>query len=416
MTDDTYITTDREASARRIARDIEVLSGSAFTRSAETICRYAYTEEYRRTVEYVSDQLNELGFSVHEDAVGTVYARNRPIGEPVYAMGSHCDSNRGGGAYDGTLGVLAAVEVCRLNQAHGLDLPLQVIVFLEEEASGFGVGLLGSRIIAQQITEDELRAARAVDDGRPFFDHAREAGYHPEQWRESIHILDDVVGFIELHIEQGRVLEDAGEQVGVVTAINGMVWSEVTFTGRADHAGGTPMELRNDAGCAAAECVLELERLAREADGVVATTGVVRVEPGIITTIPGAATLQMDIRCTDDTRRDAVERAIKAFARKRAEHRGLSCSIRELQQHRATVLDRRIVAALEGAAAASGAPYRSMPSGGLHDTVLVAHHVPSAMVFVPCREGISHSPREHAEASDTAVAVEVTLNAIASLV
>src|SRR5262249_36020616 len=153
--------------------------------------------------------LEEIEFEVYEDPVGNLVARNRPRGEKVFGIGSHCDSNRNGGKYDGTMGVVAALEVCRLNKELGLDLPLQVISFLEEESSGFAQALLGSRVMAQRVTEEELRGFTAIDDGRPFWEHAQEAGYEPERWRESSHVLDDLTGWIELHIEQGRVLEDA---------------------------------------------------------------------------------------------------------------------------------------------------------------------------------------------------------------
>jgi allantoate deiminase len=164
---------DRKGSAARIERDIETLAGPDYTRSEEAIRRYAYTPEYRNTLDYFIGELQALGFEHYEDPVGTLVARNRPKGEKVFGVGSHCDSNRNGGKYDGTMGVVAALEVCRLNKEMGLDLPLQLVSFLEEEGSGFGQMLLGSRIIAQLVTEEELREKfRAVDDGRSFWEHA----------------------------------------------------------------------------------------------------------------------------------------------------------------------------------------------------------------------------------------------------
>ncbi len=186
---------DRERSAARIARDIETLAGRAYTTTDEAIRRYAYTPEYRRTLDFFTGELEAIGFDVSEDPVGTLVARNRPPGEPVFGIGSHCDSNRNGGRYDGTMGVVTALEVCRLGAELGLDLPLQLISFLEEEGSGFGQMLLGSRIMLQRVDEDDLRERfRAIDDGRSFWEHAEEAGYEPARWRESIHVLDDLVG------------------------------------------------------------------------------------------------------------------------------------------------------------------------------------------------------------------------------
>src|SRR5438477_3073267 len=188
---------ERTRSAERIANDIETLSGPAYTLSNEAIRRYAYTNVYRNTLDYFTRELKELGFEVYEDPVGTLVARNVPRGEPAFGVGSHCDSNRNGGRYDGTMGVVTALEVCRLNKERGLDLPLQLISFLEEEGSGFGQMLLGSRIVAQRVTEDDLRERfRAVDDGRSFWEHAADAGYQPDRWQECAHVLDDLTGWI----------------------------------------------------------------------------------------------------------------------------------------------------------------------------------------------------------------------------
>jgi len=228
-------------SAARIERDIETLAGPDYTVSDEAIRRYAYTDAYRRTLDYFVRELEALGFKVEEDAVGTLTARNRPKGDPAFGIGSHCDSNRNGGKYDGTMGVVTALEVCRLNDERGLGLPLQLISFLEEEGSGFGQMLLGSRIIAQRVTEEDLRENfRAIDDGRSFWEHAADAGYQPDRWRECAHVLDDLTGWIEMHIEQARVLQDTGNRIGIVTAIAGYVHGDVVVEGRGDHAGATP--------------------------------------------------------------------------------------------------------------------------------------------------------------------------------
>ncbi len=278
---------DRDGSARRIERDIETLAGPDYTLTSEAIRRYAYTDVYRRTLDYFVGELEALGFDVEEDAVGTLTARNRPKGEPVFGVGSHCDSNRNGGKYDGTMGVVTALEVCRLNEEQGLDLPLQLISFLEEEGSGFGQMLLGSRIIAQRVTEEDLRERfRSLDDGRSFWEHAADAGYQPERWRECAHVLDDLTGWIEMHIEQARVLQDTGNRIGLVTAIAGYVHADVVVHGRGDHAGATPMDFRLDPTLPLADTILALERMAREAgQGTVGTVGEIEVDPGIINAI-----------------------------------------------------------------------------------------------------------------------------------
>ncbi len=410
-------TIDRARSAERIERDIETLAGPDYTLSSEAIRRYAYTDVYRNTLDYFRRELQALDFEVSEDPVGTLVARNRPRGEPVFGVGSHCDSNRNGGKYDGTMGVVTALEVCRLSSELGLDLPLQLISFLEEEGAGFGQMLLGSRITAQRVTEEELRETfRALDDGRSFWEHAEAAGYEPARWRESIQILDDLTGWIELHIEQARVLEQAGDRIGVVTAIAGYIHADVFVEGRTDHAGATPMDLRRDAAAVAAEIVLAVERLAREAgNGTVGTVGEIELDPGIINVVPGRARLSLDTRGVVEEGFRSVASEVESLAEEIARGRGLTASYRQRQTLPATPLDERIVGALERAAAASGEPFRLMPSGAAHDTMCVADHVPSAMVFVPCKDGISHSPLEDANPADAALAAEVILNAVRAL-
>jgi hydantoinase/carbamoylase family amidase len=408
---------DRAQSAERIERDIETLAGPRYTLSNEAIRRYAYTDVYRNALDYFSEALRELGFDVDEDPVGTFVARNRPRGEKVFGIGSHCDSNRNGGKYDGTMGVVTALEVCRLNAEHGLDLPLQLVSFLEEEGSGFGQMLLGSRIMLQRVTEDELREKfRAIDDGRSFWEHAEEAGYEPARWGDSIHVLDDLTGWIELHIEQARVLQDTQKRIGIVTAIAGYVHGDVVVPGRGDHAGATPMDIRLDPTVPLAETVLELERLATEAGrGTVGTVGEIEVDPGIINAIGSRVRFSLDIRGPDDGAYRGVARDIVAFAEEAAKRRGMSATFAERQSLPATPLDERIVAALDESASATGEPYMKMHSGAAHDTMCVAERVPSAMVFVPCKDGISHHPAEDADPADAALGAEIILKAIRTL-
>jgi hydantoinase/carbamoylase family amidase len=404
-------------SAERIERDIETLAGPEYTLSDEAIRRYAYKDVYRRTLDYFVRELEALGFEVEEDAVGTLSARNRPKGEPVFGVGSHCDSNRNGGKYDGTMGVVTALEVCRLSAERGLDLPLQLISFLEEEGSGFGQMLLGSRIIAQRVTEEDLRERfLSLDDGRSFWEHAADAGYSPERWRECAHVLDDLTGWIEMHIEQARVLQDTGNRIGVVTAIAGYVHADVVVHGRGDHAGATPMDLRLDPTVPMAETILELERLAREAgQGTVGTVGEIEVDPSLINAIAEQVRFSLDIRGPVEDAYRGVARDIAAFAERAAAARGMSAEYRERQTIPPTPMGERIVDALETAAQATGEPYRRMHSGAAHDTMCVADRVPTAMVFVPCKDGVSHHPAEDASPADAALAAEIILNAIQAL-
>jgi allantoate deiminase len=409
---------DRERSAARIRRDVETLAGSDFSLSSEAVRRYAYTNVYRATLDYFTRAWEELGFTVSEDPIGNLVARNRPPGEPVFGVGSHCDSNRNGGKWDGTLGVVSALEVCRCSAELGLDLPLQAISFLEEEGSGFGQMVLGSRIVAGRVDEEELRdRIRSIDDGRSFWQHAEDAGYEPARWRECAHILDDLTGWIELHIEQGRVLQDTSRRLGVVSAIAGYVHADLVVEGRADHAGATPMDMRCDSAVVAAQTIIELERMARAAGaGTVGTVGEIEVSPCLINAIPGRTRISLDVRGPDDAAVHGVVKEIEAFALSAAAQRGMTATYRQRQTVPATSMDKQIVSALESAAADTGEPFTTMISGAAHDTMCVADRVPTAMVFVPCRDGLSHTPEEDADPADAALGVEAMLGAIHSLV
>jgi allantoate deiminase len=410
-------TIDRDRSAARIERDVETLAGPAYSLSDEAIRRYAYTDVYRNTLAYITSELEQVGFTVELDPVGTLVARNRPAGRAVFGVGSHCDSNRNGGKYDGTLGVITALEVCRASTELGLDLPLQLVSFLEEEGSGFGQMLLGSRIVAQRVTEEELRESfRAIDDGRSFWEHAEAAGFEPSRWRDAARVLDDMSAWVEVHIEQGRVLQDTGNRIGVVHAIAGYVHADVTVQGRDDHAGATPMDFRLDPTLVLGECLVELERLARAAGGgTVGTIGEIEVTPGLINAIARSVRFSLDVRGVDDGAFRGVAAEIVSFAEAAAARRGMTAGCAERQSLSATQLDGRVVGALEEAALATGEPTTRIHSGAAHDTMCVAPRVPSAMVFVPCKDGISHSPLEEASPADAALAAEIVLNAIVAL-
>jgi hydantoinase/carbamoylase family amidase len=412
-----HIASDRERSRDRIARDIQTLTGPQYTSSATAICRYAFTPEFRRALDYFAAQLRDLGFDVWEDPVGNLVAQNVARNERVYGLGSHCDSNRNGGPWDGPLGVALAIEVCRLAREHDLDLPLRVISFLEEEGSGFGQMLLGSRIAAGRMTEAELKEGLpAIDDGRSFFQHARDAGHRPEDWRAAAQTLSDLDGWIETHIEQGRVLQDEGTTLGIVDAIAGYVHADLYLEGRADHAGATPMNRRADALATAAEIVLEAERLAGAAGpATVATVGELDVEPGLINVIPGSVRLSVDVRGVHEDVVRGVAASIEAFAQEAGRRRGVVARYCERQAIPPTAMDGRILAALEQSAEAAGVTQRRMSSGAAHDTICVADRAPCAMIFVPCRDGISHAPEEDSDPADAAQAAEVVLNALVRL-
>ena len=409
------ITIDRERSYQRIENDIETLGGPDFTETDEAIRRYAYTDVYENTLQYFTRELEQIGFTVWRDPVGTLIASNVPKGAPAFGIGSHCDSNRNGGKYDGTLGVVTALEVCRLAQESGQHIPLRLISFLEEEGSGFGQMLLGSRIMLQRVTEEELKTTILAPDGTSFWDSAKAAGYEPERWQESISEIDGLTGWIEVHIEQGRVLQDTNNRIGVVHALPGYVHGDFHFTGRADHAGATPMDFRVDAVIPAAETILEVERLANEiGKTTVGTTVGLGTPPRLIHVLPGSVSVSLDTRSVTGGHVELRDRIVP-YAKERAEARGVGFEWVERQALPITPMDDGIVEALRQEAEATGEPFMVMPSGAAHDTMCVADKVPTAMVFVPCVDGLSHTPLEDSDTRDAALAAEIVLGAIIAL-
>jgi hydantoinase/carbamoylase family amidase len=410
-----HVTIDRERSYQRIENDIETLGGPDFTETDEAIRRYAYTDVYENTLQYFTRELEAIGFEVWRDPVGTLIASNVPKGAPAFGIGSHCDSNRNGGKYDGTLGVVTALEVCRLAQESGQHIPLRLISFLEEEGSGFGQMLLGSRIMLQRVTEEELKTTILAPDGTSFWDSAKAAGYEPERWQESISEIDGLTGWIEVHIEQGRVLQDTNNRIGVVHALPGYVHGDFHFTGRADHAGATPMDFRVDAAIPAAETILEVERLANEiGKTTVGTTGELETHPCLINVVPGSVRVSLDTRSVTGGHVELRDRIVP-YAKERAEARGVGFEWVERQALPITPMNDEIVEALRQEAESTGEPFMVMPSGAAHDTMCVADKVPTAMVFVPCVDGLSHTPLEDSDTRDAALAAEIVLGAIIAL-
>lgn len=399
-------TFDVRESARRLERDIQELS--RFSGPGPGVSRLSFTPEYRSALGYLEEEFGGIGFETYYDPVGNFVASNVPVGERCVALGSHVDSVPNGGRFDGTAGVLCALEVARLMP----DASLKVFSFVEEEGSRFGRGILGSRCAVGSVSEEDLRVYRDPD-GVSFYEAAIEAGHEPARVADCTANLDGVERYVEVHIEQGRVLEEGGEEVGVVEAIAGLVHGALEVEGSADHAGATPMDLRSDAGLTAAEIVVELERLVRGVGKTtVGTVGRVELHPGALNVIPGRAEVGLDVRDVEESRVEEILDGIVYFARGRAEERGQRITYREHLRTAPVGMAREVVSALENACGRTGVSYRKMVSGAGHDAMMVARRVPAGMLFVPSREGISHSPEEFTEPLYLARAVTVLLEAV----
>ena len=377
----------------------------AFTDEPGKLTRLYLSPAYRAACDAFARAAAEAGMSVSLDPVGNVRARyeGKAPYAPALMIGSHIDTVRDAGRYDGNLGALAGLAVVEQLAAEGvrLDHAVEVVAFGDEEGVRFPTAMTGSRAVAGTLSASamELRDRDGITLGQAL----REFGGDPE--RAYVCRARDVAAFVELHIEQGPVLEAKGLALGVVEAINGATRLLVTVEGLAGHAGCVPMELRRDAVAAAAEMILAVEaRAARESD-LVATVGRLEVEPGAVNVIPGLARFSLDVRSPrDEWRRRAVS-DIHAACIAIATRRKVAAVFLPVHEAPAYACDLGVVAAFDRALEGMGLPAFRLPSGAGHDTMVMGGLAPSGMLFVRCKGGISHHPAEAITAEDGELAL-----------
>jgi hydantoinase/carbamoylase family amidase len=360
------------------------------------VSRFAWTPELAAANAWLVERLRDLGLDADVDPAGNVLGRWEEGEGTAVVVGSHLDTVPRGGRYDGALGVLAALDVVRGLKEDGASLrrPLWVVSFNDEEGGRFQTGMLGSRAFIGDLDLDDWRR-RGVDEAM------REGGFDFDRLAEARGI-DAVGAYLELHIEQGPVLEQEGVDIGIVTAIAGLLGFRIRLTGEANHAGTTPMVARRDALVGASRIVLALRDEARVRGDMTANVGLLEIQPGGFNVIPGRAEFTVDVRAGEAGVYDRVERfARETFERVAAEEQ-LELDVAVTHRKTPTPLDPELQALLEVVATEEGATARRMPSGAGHDAMVLAKHVPAAMLFVPSRAGVSHSPdeftsREHCE-------------------
>lgn len=372
------------------------------------ITRYFGSEAMRRANETVADWMREAGMSVREDAVNNLIGRYEGEGDKTLVLGSHLDTVRDAGRYDGILGVLMAIMLIQRLYDRGERLPfsIEVAAFSDEEGLRFGTGF-GSSVYAGTFDDQYLD----LEDrsGVSLADAIRTAGGDPDPdaLEENTRGSEDLLGYCEVHIEQGPVLEREGLPVGVVSAITGLSRISLSFTGEAGHAGTVPMEGRRDALCPAAEFVLEAEVAAKSEEGAVATVGELPVLPGASNVIPERTEPTLDLRHQDDAVRERLAERLRGRAEEIAASRGCEFSWQVRQEGPAVPTDPRMSALLERAIEDTGVEAHRLPSGAGHDASQMAAIAPAAMLFVRCKRGISHNPAESVEKEDVGVAIEV---------
>lgn len=360
------------------------------------VTRLAYSDEETEAIEYVCGELDD-NFEIRTDHLGNVFATRDPDADRSLFLGSHLDSVYNGGRLDGALGVVVALEAIETAYAEGdPKVPPTLAIFRGEESSRFGQWAVGSRGALGQLTVEDLSATD--QSNVPLWQAMQLQGLTPENFSEPTIDMDRIAGFLETHIEQGRVLDEADENLGIVSSIRGPVRHRVTVEGDYDHSGATPMGLRRDAITGGAEMVTAIESTATDAaeDGdLVATVGEFSPEGGAINKVCGEVTFSVDIRSNDEPYRDEIEDRLLDHVRTIADERGLDVSTTPVDRSPPVELDAGMRDRLTDVVSSLDVPFREMPSGGGHDAMNVQHAgVPTGMIFVPSVDGISHSPKE----------------------
>jgi allantoate deiminase len=396
----------------------DVLGG--ISEEPDQLTRRFASPAMRQVNDTVAEWMREAGMSVREDNIGNLIGRYEgvePAGTTQLAtrnsqlatlvLGSHLDTVRDAGKYDGPLGVLAAIACVQRLHDRGQRLPfaIEVVAFADEEGLRYHTSYLGSRVFAGTFDRRYLELVDA--DGVTMAEAIRVFGGDPGALEGDRRTADDLLGYCEVHIEQGPVLEERGLPVGVVSAISGQTRISAVFRGEAGHAGTVPMRLRRDALAAAAVFVLAVEAHARSLPGLVATVGQLTVEPGASNVIPGRVSLSLDVRHIDDALREDSCRHLEEQAAQICSARGLGLDWQLLQSNPSVSCSPALSGLLSQAIEAQGFPAYHLPSGAGHDGVTMSDLTPIAMLFVRCRGGVSHNPAESVDAEDVRVAIEV---------
>lgn len=391
-----------------------------YTSSEEPYTRQAFSDEDRAAREVLRVWMEEAGLEVRVDAAANMIGRRRGrhADAPALVLGSHIDTVQSGGRFDGMAGVAAALEVVRAMDRAGVstERPVEVINFTCEEPTVVGMSPMGSRAMAGCLDLERLHTTQAPQ-GRTLAQAIDFLGGDSATLEGACRRPQEVAAYLELHIEQGSVLERRGYPVGVVTAIAAPARAEVAVIGRADHAGATMMEDRRDALCGAAELILALERAARDPSlkDAVATIGVIRVHPGMVNIIPGRVEFRAETRSVRQEEKERVKQALVAAAAQVAEQRGLTVNVDWVVDEPPVPVPPEMLQLVQAAAAELAIPTLALPSRAAHDANWMAEIAPMAMVFVPSRDGLSHCPEEWSDFKDIAAGARVLGRALLKL-
>lgn len=399
---------------------VATLDGIArFGKGERGFSRLVFGEAEWGAVEYVTGLMREAGLAVRTDAFGNVIGRleGREPGAPVVATGSHVDTVPEGGNFDGVVGVIAGLGALMRLKARGLlRRPVEVMVFRGEESARFSIHTMGSKVMAGIAS---VEAWRKLQDhgGATLAQALATRGLDLERIPEAVRRPEEFKAFVEVHIEQGPVLEEAGIPIGVVEAIAGPVRLKINVEGTASHSGTTPMGKRRDALVSAAQVVLAVqdEAAKRAERRIVGTVGVMKVHPGAMNVVPGRVEMWVDIRGIDAEDIAATARAVREAAARIADREGTRIQLETLSTDTPVPMDSDVIRTIEAACRRAGVAYRRMPSGAGHDAMNMAKLAPAGMIFIPCRRGVSHNPDEYAAPEDILTGIDVLTETLAAL-
>lgn len=373
------------------------------------ISRFSFTKEDFQARAFVKERMQEAGLEVREDPIGNVIGRKEGTddnAEPIL-MGSHLDTVYNGGSFDGALGVIAGIEVMHSLKENQVQLmhPVEVIAFLDEEGARFSSGMLGSHAIAGVLTEKHLKLKDS--QGKTLEMLLSENGYSPETVFDASRKDEKIKAYLELHVEQGKVLEAHNASVGIVTGIAGPLWIKFKIEGKEGHAGSTPMKGRKDALAAGAEIIQLIEKEAASTDTTVGTVGTLRISPGGVNIIPGYMEFTLDLRDVSPSVRDGVEEAIRKGAEAIKERRNLGLEMEVLQNVPPVECDELLQKFIEESMKEQGFNYIHLSTGAAHDANQMSRISPVGMIFVRSPNGMSHSPEEWSRQEDCVKGADV---------
>lgn len=384
------------------------------------LTRLAFSKEDLEARKFLINLIEKNGFKLKIDNVGNIYAIYddgcEADAKPV-CVGSHIDSVPNGGFYDGTLGVMAGLEALTAIKEAGIKLkrPLWLINFSCEESSRFKTATIGSKIISGKLSQQRLHELKD-EDGISLFEAMSAAGFKPQNLDETLLKENSLHAYLELHIEQGPVLERSAISVGVVSGIAAPIRFEITIQGKADHSGATPMNMRSDALLAASHIIIAANKFAKNKKTAVATVGYVHAKPGVLNVVPGEARLGVDLRDIDKASLEELNLEIRNFVGELSHELKFSYEIRELSSDEPVKLSEHAINLLEDEAKKLGIKTLTLPSGAGHDAMNLTKLASSVgMLFIPCVDGISHNTKEAINFKDAVAATKILTNALIRL-